>query len=50
LRACSAKADEVFYFDDLLTNVCVAESIGMQAYHVDGFQSLLRVLKGKGLA
>ena len=50
LRACSAKADEVFYFDDLLTNVCVAQSIGMHAYHVDGFQSLLRVLKGKGLA
>jgi len=49
LRECGVEAAEVYFFDDCLFNVYAAQSLGMSAFHVDGFDALLAVLSRQGL-
>lgn len=40
LEECSAEASHVAFFDDSLTNVTAARSLGMKAFHVNGLQEV----------
>lgn len=40
---------EVYFFDDSYDNVCTAQSLGITAFHVDGFKALIEVLRMQGL-
>jgi putative hydrolase of the HAD superfamily len=46
---CSVNPAEIYYFDDSLANVNVAESLGMQAFLVEGFMALKQLLISQGL-
>lgn len=45
LEACGAEPDATWFFDDSLPNVHAARSVGMHAFHVDGFLALRQVLE-----
>jgi glucose-1-phosphatase len=49
LSECGVNPSEVCFFDDILTNVNAAQSIGMRAFQVDGFNALQNVLRRLGL-
>jgi len=49
LNECGLEPAKVYYFDDCLFNVYAAQSLGITAFHVDGFEALLNVLNAKGL-
>jgi HAD superfamily hydrolase (TIGR01509 family) len=49
LHQCEVKPSEVYFFDDSYDNVCAAQSLGITAFHVDGFKALLDVLRIQGL-
>lgn len=40
---------DVWFFDDLLPNVCAAREIGMNAFQVDGFAGIAPILRSEGL-
>jgi putative hydrolase of the HAD superfamily len=40
---------EVYFFDDLMSNVAAAREAGINAFRVAGFENLLEVLKAQGL-
>jgi HAD superfamily hydrolase (TIGR01509 family) len=40
---------EVYFFDDSFGNVRTARSLGITAFHVDGFKALIKVLRIQGL-
>lgn len=49
LRQCEVEPCEVYFFDDCDDNVRTAQSLGITAFHVDGFTALLDVLRIQGL-
>ncbi|PPK73489.1 putative hydrolase of the HAD superfamily [Methylobacter tundripaludum] len=49
LGRCDVDPAEVYFFDDCSANVDTAQSLGITAFHVDGFQSLQNVLLSQGL-
>jgi glucose-1-phosphatase len=49
LRECGVEPSEVYFFDDCCANVRTAQSLGITAFHVDGFKSLQDVLRIQGL-
>jgi len=40
---------DVYFFDDLMSNVVAAREVGINAFRVRGFEDLLTVLKDQGL-
>jgi glucose-1-phosphatase len=48
LRECNAEASCVAFFDDSLTNVTAARSLGMKAFHVNGLQEARCALSTEG--
>jgi HAD superfamily hydrolase (TIGR01509 family) len=48
LQECRAEASHVAFFDDSLTNVTAARSLGMQAFHVNGLQEVRCALAAEG--
>lgn len=44
LTECNANPNDVFFFDDSISNVKAAESMGIPSFHVDGFESLQKLL------
>jgi len=40
---------DVYFFDDLMSNVAAAREVGINAFRVRGFENLLNVLKVQGL-
>jgi len=49
LREFDIGPEEVCFFDDILTNIQAAQSIGMRAFHVEGFKALQCVLQEQDL-
>lgn len=49
LKACAAEPEETYFFDDSLPNVRSAEEIGLKAFHVEGFNEVMRILRHEGL-
>jgi HAD superfamily hydrolase (TIGR01509 family) len=49
LHQCEVEPCEVYFFDDCYDNVRTAQSLGIKAFHVDGFNALLEVLRMQGL-
>ncbi len=49
LRECDVDPAKIYFFDDCLTNVEAAQSFGITAFHVDGFEALQDVLICQGL-
>jgi putative hydrolase of the HAD superfamily len=49
LLECGSAPHEVRFFDDSPSNVRAANAVGIRAFHVDGFQALLRVLQREGV-
>ncbi|MGJ0484439.1 MAG: HAD family hydrolase [Methylomicrobium sp.] len=49
LHQCEVEPCEVYFFDDCYDNVRTAQSLGITAFHVDGFKALLDVLRIQGL-
>ncbi|WP_082879474.1 HAD-IA family hydrolase [Methylomonas methanica] len=49
LGKCDVEPSEVYFFDDCSANVHSAQSLGITAFHVDGFESLQDVLNIQGL-
>lgn len=49
LHECGAEASEVYFFDDSPANVGSAQSLGIKAFCVYGFESLQNVLRAEGL-
>lgn len=47
LAACGAEPSSVYFFDDAVRNVEAARRLGIRSFHVDGFDSLLRVLRAE---
>jgi len=45
LSECHVEPSKVYFFDDCLANVHTAQSLGITAFHVDGFKSLQDVLR-----
>ena len=48
LQECNATVGEVAFFDDSLTNVTAARSLGIEAFHVNGLTEVRRSLKESG--
>lgn len=48
LQACDATAGEVAFFDDSITNVAAARSLGFAAFHVEGFAQVRRLIADMG--
>jgi len=48
LRECNAAIGDVAFFDDSLTNVLAARSLGIAAFHVNGLQEVHRTLVAEG--
>lgn len=48
LQECNAEASRVAFFDDSLTNVTAARSLGMKAFHVNGLQEVRCTLEAEG--
>jgi len=46
---CDVAPEQIYFFDDCAANVRSAQSFGMNAFQVDGFDSLKRVLQSNGL-
>ena len=46
---CDVDPQDVYFFDDCAANVRSAQSLGMNAFQVDGFNSLKRVLRDNKL-
>lgn len=49
LGECGVEPFEVCFFDDSLDNIHTAQSLGITAFHVEGFQSVREVLRAQGL-
>ena len=49
LRELQVPANSVYFFDDLLPNVVAARTLGMNAYHVNGFADVEPALLSEGL-
>jgi putative hydrolase of the HAD superfamily len=49
LSRCDVEPSKVYYFDDCSANVHTAQSLGITAFHVDGFKALQDVLRIQGL-
>jgi HAD superfamily hydrolase (TIGR01509 family) len=49
LHQCEVEPCKVYFFDDSYDNVCAAQSLGIIAFHVEGFQALLDILRMQGL-
>ncbi|MGZ8927651.1 MAG: HAD family hydrolase [Methylobacter sp.] len=49
LHQCEVEPCEVYFFDDCDDNVRTAQSLGITAFHVDGFKALRDVLRMQGL-
>ena len=49
LQECGVTPSEVYFFDDSPVNVRSAQSLGMTAFCVDGFESVRNVLRTEGL-
>ena len=49
LAECRVPAEDVVFFDDSQPNVKMAQSLGIRAFHVDGFAALMPVLQAEGL-
>lgn len=49
LDVCCATPSAVCFFDDSIANIHTAESLGLRAFHVDGFDALLNVLREEHL-
>jgi glucose-1-phosphatase len=48
LQECSTTAGEVAFFDDSLTNVAAARSLGIEALHVNGLSEVRSALEQRG--
>ena len=49
LEQCQVPATEIYYFDDSISNIETAQSLGMQAFLVNGFQEVLLILREQGI-
>ncbi len=49
LEICAVQAEDVMFFDDSISNVRKAHSLGLKAFHVEGLDSLKAVLSAQGL-
>jgi len=49
ITACGVEPGNIRFFDDSAANIHAARNQGMQAFHIEGFESLLRVLRSEGL-
>lgn len=49
LNECGVEPSEVCFFDDSAANIRTAQSLGIRAFHVEGFKSLQNVLRIQGL-
>lgn len=49
LSRCNVEPSEVCFFDDCLDNIHAAQSLGITAFHVEGFESVRQVLHEQGL-
>ncbi len=49
LRELQVPASSVYFFDDLLPNVAAARTLGINAYHVNGFADVEPALLSEGL-
>lgn len=49
LNECNIEPAAIYFFDDCAANVQSAQSFGITAFHVDGFESLQLVLRAQGL-
>lgn len=48
LRECGATAGEVAFFDDSVTNVAAARSLGIESFHVNGIAEVRQALVSRG--
>ena len=48
LRECRARPSQVAFFDDALVNVAAARTMGIRAFHVNGFEELRGALVSEG--
>ena len=48
LKECRATAGEVAFFDDAITNVTAARSLGIESFHVNGFSEVQRSIAQSG--
>jgi glucose-1-phosphatase len=44
-----AEPDQVYFFDDSLSNVKSAQTVGMRAFHVDGLDDVVQIIKRENL-
>jgi HAD superfamily hydrolase (TIGR01509 family) len=49
LEHLDARAEDVYFFDDLLMNVNAAREVGMKAFHVESFSAIEPVLRVENL-
>ncbi len=49
LRTADLHPGQIYYYDDAPANVRMAAELGMQAFQVEGFASLVQLLERQGL-
>lgn len=49
LHECRVDPSEVRFFDDCAANIRTARDVGVQAFHVEGFEAVLQALRAQGL-